>query len=49
MRPAERGIASAVDRSHAAFAELLDDVIVAERPPDRGRGSSKWFALDSTS
>ena len=32
--PAERSVAGPVDRFHAAFAELLDDLVVAERSPD---------------
>jgi len=35
--PAERGVASPVDRSHASFAELLDDLVVAERSPDHAK------------
>jgi hypothetical protein len=35
--PTKDGVTRSVNRTHPAFAELLDDLVVAERPPDHGR------------
>ena len=40
--PAQSGIHRAVDRAHAALADLPDDLVVGQRAPDH-----PWFLRDS--
>jgi len=42
--PTKDGVTSSVNRTHPAFAELLDDLVVAEPSPDHGRTFSGRLA-----